>query len=145
MLNLIFQDDSINAVFERNANISKHYANMISRLSEDIDTVVNDVYNEFEKDSENLLLSRFNITKEDILSKLYSVIKKHVIVSAFDTLVEKSEYNLTINIIQILDNDTLMLEHLAKHRSFLYYYYSMIIFKGNTDKEMLENFEQFYF
>ena len=53
MLNLIFQDDSINAVFERNANISKHYANMISRLSEDIDTVVNDVYNEFEKDSEN--------------------------------------------------------------------------------------------
>lgn len=145
MLNLVFSDDSINAVFERNIEISKHYTDMISRLSTNIDVVVNELYHEFESDSGNLLLTRFNITKEDISTKLYSVIKKDVIVSAFETLIEKNEYNLAIAIIQLLDNDELMLAHLAKHHNFLYYYYSMIIFKGNNDKEMLSIFEQLYF
>ena len=76
MLKLVILKYNVGEIFLSNKKISKHYENAMSRFSKTIEDAADDVYSKFQQNSKNLLLSQFNVSKSDIVSKLYELIKK---------------------------------------------------------------------
>ena len=144
MLKLVFSEYDINSIFVSNKKILKHYRRSMKKYSKKIENAANSVYTQFLEDSKNILCRNFYITKADIVSKFYSLIKKSIFIDASNSLFDRREYNLTKSIIRILNNENLMLSYISKHQNFLYYYYSLIIFQGKIDKRLLDIFEDLY-
>lgn len=145
MLKLEFSESIINSIFASNKKILKHYKRLLKNHSTEIETVAYNVYNQFQEGSENILFTKFHITESDIISELYSLIKKSVFIDTISCLSRNNKYNFVKSIIQILDNDLLISSYICKHENFLYYYYSLIIFQGKVNKRLLEIFENLYF
>ena len=144
MLKLEVSESLINSIFASNKKILKHYKRLLKNHSTEIETVAYNVYNQFQEGSENILFTKFHITESDIISKLYSLIKKSVFIDTISCLSRNNKYNFVKSIIRILDNDLLISSYICKHENFLYYYYSLIIFQGKVNKRLLEIFENLY-
>lgn len=144
MFKLEFSESLINSIFASNKKILKHYKRLLKNHSTEIETVAYNVYNQFQEGSENILFTKFHITESDIISKLYSLIKKSVFIDTISCLSRNNKYNFVKSIIRILDNDLLISSYICKHENFLYYYYSLIIFQGKVNKRLLEIFENLY-
>ena len=144
MLKLEVSESIINSIFASNKKILKHYKCLLKNHSTEIETVAYNVYNQFQEGSENILFTKFHITESDIISKLYSLIKKSVFIDTISCLSRNNKYDFVKSIIRILDNDLLISSYICKHENFLYYYYSLIIFQGKVNKRLLEIFENLY-
>lgn len=144
MLKLEFPESFINSILGSNKKILKHYKYLLKNHSTEIETAAHNVYNQFQEGSENILFTKFHITEADIISKLYSLIKKSVLIDAISYLSRSNKCNFVKSIIWILDNDLLISSYISQHENFLYYYYSLIIFQGKVNKRLLEIFENLY-
>ena len=93
MLKLEFSESFINSIFGSNKKILKHYKYLLKKHSTEIETVAHNVYNQFQEGSENILFTKFHITEADIISKLYSLIKKSVLIDSISCLSRSNKFN----------------------------------------------------